>query len=371
MINKLREHPDFLTGTHIFVDGFTSFTEPQYRLLGLLAERTNVSVSLTLPKGKEDAFEFSEIRECESRLVSTARRANADVSRVREEGNNAYSDEALREICLGLWSVNTPKDNITLQNVESLRIFEARTPYDECAFICDDIKRRVMGGASYSDFAIVARSAENYLGILDSALDFADIPAFTSYRRDAEEFEAVKLIYTAYAACRGFNRGDVISYAKCALSGVSRDECDELEMYVNKWQINGGRFTDDEVWSMNPLGYTTQRDEDTDKKLLRINSIRHRIIDPLYAFASKSGRATTVREQAEALLSFLLSIKMEASLKKRAAYLAEMGEKSLADENASLWQVICRGLDTIVTVLGDLPCDRDAFLSHLRAQSVV
>ena len=57
---------------------------------------------------------------------------------------------------------------------------------------------------------------------------------------------------------------------------------------------------------------------------------------------------------------------MEASLKKRAAYLAEMGEKSLSDENASLWQVICRGLDTIVTVLGDLPCDRDAFLSQLK-----
>ena len=57
---------------------------------------------------------------------------------------------------------------------------------------------------------------------------------------------------------------------------------------------------------------------------------------------------------------------MEDSLKKRAAYLAEMGEKSLSDENASLWQVICRGLDTIVTVLGDMPCDRDTFLSQLK-----
>ena len=366
MIKKLRENPDFLAGTHIFVDGFTSFTEPQYRLLGLLAERTRVSVSLTLPKGREDAFEFSEIKECESRLVTTARKANADVSRAREEGNHAYFDEALHEICLNLWSITTPKDNITLQNTDSLRIFEAKTPYDECAFICEDIKRRVMGGASYSDFAIVARSAESYLGILDGALDFADIPAFTSYRRDAEEFEAVKLIYTAYAACRGFSRGDVISYAKCALSGVSREECDELEMYVNKWQINGKRFIDGEVWSMNPLGYTTQRNEDTDEKLLRINAIRRRIIDPLHAFAVASGSATTVREQAEALLSFLLSIKMEESLRKRAVYLAELGEGSLANENASLWQVICRGLDTIVTVLGDLPCDRDAFLSQLK-----
>jgi ATP-dependent helicase/nuclease subunit B len=247
-----------------------------------------------------------------------------------------------------------------------LRIFEAKTPYEECAFVCEDIRRRVMEGDSYSDFVIVSRQAESYLGILDCALDTAGIPSFTSYRRDVQELEAVKLIYTAYAVLRGFSRGDVISYAKCALSGVSREECDELEMYVNKWQINGRRFTDGEPWNMNPAGYTTHRDEGTDEKLLRIDGIRRRIISPLLAFATSSAAARTVREQAEALLSFLLSINMEDSLKKRALALSEMGENSLAEDNAALWKVICTSLDTVVTVLGDLPADRDAFLSQLK-----
>ncbi len=366
MVKKLRENPEFLSDTAIFIDGFTSFTEPQYALIALLAGRTNVSVILTLPKGLEDAFEYTEIAECQRRLISSARRVDADIKLSREEGFLTKRNEALDEISRLLWSTIRPKDNISLQNSDDLRIFEANNPYDECAFICEDIKRRVMGGASYSDFAIVTRSADKYRGILDAALSDAKIPAFTSERRDIGEFEAIKLIYTAYAVCRGFAREDVISYAKCALSGISRAECDELEMYVNTWQISGRRFTDEAVWNMNPAGYTTSRPEGTDEKLMRIHEIRTRLISPLAALSDRLSSADTVRRQAELLLEFLLEIDMEGALRSRAAALAEMGESALAGENAALWQLICKGLDTLVTVLGDASCDADAFLSQLK-----
>ncbi len=366
MVKKLQQHPDFLSDTAIFIEGFSSFTEPQYALISLLAERTDVSVALTLPIGLESSFEYTEIAECQRRLISSARRHNADVKLQREEGYRKKRKEALDEICRLLWFTNKPNDNITLQNKEDLRIFEANTPYDECAFICEDIKRRVMDGASYSDFAIVARSADGFRGILDSALADAKIPSFTSSRRDINEFEAVKLIYTAYAVCRGFSREDVISYAKCALSGITRSECDEFETYVNTWQITGRRFTDDEPWSMNPAGYTVTRTEGTDRKLVRINGVRSRIIRPLTALRDRISSAKTVREHAELLLDFLLKINMEASLKSRAEALIKMGEHSLADENAALWQLICNALDTLVSVLGDAPADAEAFLSQLK-----
>ena len=366
MIKKLLENKSFLADTHIFIEGFTSFTEPQYRLIGLLSARTSVSVALTLPKGREESFEFSEIVEAQRRLTASARKYGGDIKLVREEGNGAKTKEALQKICLLLWSTNRLNDNISLQNPDDLRIFEAKTPYDECSFVCEDIRRRVMTGASYSDFAIVARSIDRYAGILDNALAAAEIPAFTSYRRDVQEFEAVKLIYTAYAALRGFSRGDVISYAKCALSGVSREECDEFEIYVNKWQINGRRFTDREVWNMNPAGYTARRDEGADEKLVRIDAIRRKIIDPLSSFAIRASAATTVREHAEALLDFLQSIEMEDALEKRAKMLKMMGESALAEENSSLWKIICDALDTVVTVLGECPADSDTFISQLK-----
>ena len=366
MLNKLRENPEFLSDTKIFVEGFSSFTEPQYTLIALLAARTDVLVAITLPKGREEAFEFSEIAECQRRLISSTRKEGGEIKLVREESRSGKKDESLDEICSLLWSTISLDENISLQNNEKLRIFEAKNPYEECTFICDDIKRRVTLGASYSDFAIVTRSVDKYSGILDRALAEARIPSFTSSKRDIQEFEAIKLIYTAYAVARGFRREDVISYAKCALSGIDRDECDEFEMYVSKWQINGKRFLDEEVWNMNPLGYTTHRAADTDEKLMRIDGVRRRIIEPISSFAEKIKDAKNVREHATVLVEFLLSIGMEKTLAIRAESLRKMGEIALAEENSALWQIICNSLDTLVTVLGDSSADADVFLAQLK-----
>ena len=366
MIDALLTHPSFLCDTKIFIEGFSSFTEPQYRLISILAARTNVSVALTLPHGMEDSFEYTEIRECSDRLISSARKAGADIKLLREEGYGRRRKEELDEICSYLWTAITPNEKITLQNTDDLRIFEASTPYEECAFVCEDIRRRVIEGAYYSDFAIVCRSAESYYGILDGALSDSGIPAFTSFRRDINEFEAIKLIYTAYAACRGFKREDVISYAKCALSGIGRQECDEFEMYVNTWQIGGRRFTDGDAWNMNPAGYTLRRPDGCDEKLLRIHKVRESIVGPLSRLGDRISNAHTAREHAEILLDFLTDIKMELSLKARAELLKAMGEETLAEENSMLWRVICNSLDTMVSVLGDSPADAEAFLAQLK-----
>ena len=366
MIRKLEENPSFLSDTALFIEGFTSFTEPQYKLISLLSARTSVSVALTLPQGMKEAFEYSEIANCQKRLSLGANKFGANVKIAKEEGYGKKRNQALDEICAALWLTNSTNDNITLQNNDDLRIFQAFTPYEECEFICQDIKRRVIDGASYNDFAIVARNADDYQGILDGALKRAGIPAFTSFRRDINEFEAIKLIYTAYAVARGFKREDVITYAKCSLSGISREECDEFEMYVNKWQISGRRFTDDGIWNMNPDGYTSRKAADMDEKLIRIHNVRERIVGPLASFADSISTATTVREQAEVLLDFLLKIDLDRSLDKRAEKLKSLNENALAEGNTALWKTICKALDTLVTVLGDAPADGEAFLAQLK-----
>lgn len=366
MIKKLTENPDFLSDTEIFIEGFTSFTEPQYRLIGLLARRSSVTVLLAYPGGSNSAFEFSELKKCQSHLNSASTLAGGEVRLVKIGENRKNAKEELVKICDNLWSTIVENENITLQNPSDLRIFEAETPFDECEFIAADIKRRVMEGASFSDFAIIARDASLYSGVLDGALRLAGIPAFTSYRRDINEFEAVKLIYTAYSAIGGFRREDVLSYAKCSLSGVSREECDEFEMYVNKWQISGKRFVDGELWNMNPKGYTRPRDGKTEVTLLRINAIRNKIISPLQKLAHSVELAKTTREQATALLDFLIEIGMEEALARRGEKLEAMGEGDLARENRRLWKTILGALESLVEILGDNPADRRSFLAEMQ-----
>ncbi|MBQ8583403.1 MAG: PD-(D/E)XK nuclease family protein [Clostridia bacterium] len=367
MIKRLAERPEFLSDKEIFIEGFTSFTEPQYKLIGMLAARTSVTVLLTVSKHRREAFEYSEIRDTEERLRKGARASGADIKIEHETARRPYTSELLASLPELLWFKSANIDNLSLQSNEELRIFEASTPFEECDFVASDIKRRVMQGASFSEFAVIAADADKYSGILDTALSAADIPVFTSAKRDVSAFEVIKLIYTAYsAALRGFSREDVLTYAKCGLSGLSREECDELESYINTWQLSGSRFTDGAVWNMNPAGYTARRAAGTDEKLLRINSARERLIAPLSGFAEEIKAATTVREHAEALLSLLTRLNTEEQLSSRADALMLLGEGEFAEENRRLWGLICDSLDALVEVSGEQSCDADGFLSQLK-----
>ena len=367
MIEKLETHPEFLANSDIYIQGFTSFTEAQYNLIGKLSKRTAVTLYLPVPKGEKEGFEHKEILRAESRLKTAASREGADISIKKEDGRFNSSSEILSELPYALWKVNPIFDNISLQNNEELRIFEAATPFEECDFIASDIRRRVIRGDKYSDFAIVARSAEKYAGILDGALTAAEVPYFLSTRTDISSFEAIKLIYTAFTIIQnGFRREDVITYAKCGFSGISREECDELEIYTGVWQINGSRFTDGIDWGMNPAGYSTRKDEKMGEKLMRLNDIKERLITPLLTFKENIGMAKSVKEAAEALMRFLLEIKLERRLRERAEAEKARGDMQVAGEIGGIWKLIINSLDSMVEVLGALPCTPESFLAELK-----
>jgi ATP-dependent helicase/nuclease subunit B len=367
MTAKLRAHPGFFDGALFYVEGFTSFTEPQYDFLGLISKLECVSVGLTLPRAGSEAFEYTEVQGAKSRLITAADKEGAEKKLIRLADRAKTADPLLSECCSLLWRTGGKIDNNYLHNTDSLRIFECETPYAECELVAADIRGRVAKGAKFKDFAIVARRAEGYVGLIDNALESAGVPCFISKKRDVASFEAIKLIYTAFAVISGgYKKEDVISYAKCAPCGISREACDEFELYVEKWQINGRRFTDGVIWNMNPDGYTVRRAPDIDERLLRIDQTRKSIIEPLTELANGTQNATTVRDFATTLVNFLDHIGLCAAITKRSEELMALGEEKLAEENSLLWGVICSALDTLVEVLGDADVTTDGFLAQLK-----
>lgn len=371
LADALEENPEFLSGCEIFIDGFTSFTEGQYRLIGRMMRVCTVTVALTIPVGGEGLFEYQEPAGAKRRLIRIADKLDCE-KKIRRIGTpDPTFCPTVCELGRLLWRTEGRFDNDCLQIIEKdgerVRIFEAQTPFDECDFLAADIQRRVMEGAEYSDFAIVARRAESYVGILDTALSDASIPHFISKRRDICTLEAIKLISTAYAiVCRGFMREDVITYAKCGLCGISKEACDIFELYTEKWSIDGYRFTDESPWNMSPAGY--RGISDTDGERLRyINSVREALITPLLRFRDEVREAATVREHATALIKYLCELGIEEALARRAEELSALGESAAAEENSRLWGIICSALDTVVDTLGDFPADGESFISQLSA----
>ena len=369
LAGKLARDGSYLDGAEIFIEGFTSFTEPQYALISSMVKSADVNVLLTVKKAQKSGFEYTEISDTARRLTKIANNENQDVKLLTPDAPSQEYNPILSEICDLLWRNEGKIDNDSVQYLkdkpETVRIFEAANPFEECDFVAADIKRRVNNGASYRDFAIIARSLESYQGILNTSLEKAGVPHFMASPKSINSFEAIKLITSAYSVItRRFAGEDVLTYSKCGLIGATRDECDLFELYVTKWNINGSRFTDGIMWNMNPSGY--QRTSDTDaEKLIRINEIRDKIITPLTVLDENVRAATTVREQAEALLDFLISIDLERGLMERANELMLHDEEEAASQNARLWQIICDSLDTVVDAVGDMPADAEAFINQL------
>ena len=368
LAEKLKAHPDFFAHSHFFICGFTSFTEPQYKVLCELMRDSEVTVHLCLSDKRERGFEFLEIDSTEARLVRTANIASVKTTLIKQHEPTADADTKLAEVCSSLWKIQNDSDNKGLQiSDDRLRVFEAADPYEECDFIASDIKRRVMAGAAYRDFAIIARDDKRYSGILDASLESTGVPHFTSSKKNISSYEAIKLIYTAFAVYESsFARDDVIAYAKCRLCGASAEACDEFELYTEKWQIEGAGFSEGVFWNMNPDGYSARKRKEHDATLLKINETRELIISPLVKFSDALSCAKTVREHARALVDFLLDMSLPEKLGVRAEELEAYGEHDAATENGKLWEIICTSLDSVVEVLGDAKCNSTAFLEQLK-----
>ncbi len=365
MITLLTENPGVFADTKIYIEGFTSFTEPQYRLIAKLAEGCEVSVHFNIPKSHTDSFEYTELREARARLTAYLDRGGVEKKLIRLDGcdGNEYISECINQ----LWRTGGKIDNNCLQFNNEIEIIEAQDPYEECDFIAADIQRRVKLGAKYRDFAVIARHSDSYIGILDSSFEKMGVPTFFSKRRDASGYEATKLIYTAYSIITGgWQPEDVISYAKCTPSGISRDACDEFELYVRMWGISGNGFSSDEIWNMNPDGYTVRHSDDMAERLVRINETRRSIITPLINLQDSCRRSKTVLDYAKSLYDFLDETHLAESIEKRHDELISLGENSLAEEYSVLWDIICRSLDTLVACSADAKTTTDAFLAQLK-----
>ena len=365
---KLFENPEIFSDSHIYISGFTSFTEPQYKVIGELIKASTVTVHLTIPKSCEDSFEFSEIKKTLEHLSAVSDRLSVRKELYKKDAPSQSKNPVLQEICSLLWKSYGKIDNESLHLAKkSLKLYEASDTYEECDFVASDIKKRIMEGARFSDFAIVARDSDKYTGILDTVLSGSDIPYFISRKRDIDSFEAIKLIYSAFAIIiRDFAREDVISYAKCSLSGISAEACDEFELYSELWQINGSRFYDGDLWNMSPSGYETRKPDKEAELLLKINETRRIICEPILKFKENLESAVTVADYALSLFTFLTDISLEERIAKKVDTLISIGEHELADETSRLWEIISASLDELVEVLSDTKINKEGFLNQLK-----
>ncbi|MBO5052210.1 MAG: PD-(D/E)XK nuclease family protein [Clostridia bacterium] len=369
----LLEAQDVLGGMHVYVDGFISFTAQEWRVLRAIARHCPLTVTLTLPGGREDATCYVETKDTARRLADMAALAGCPLERIDLGGCRRTASPLLRRVLPALFEEGIEPEKtentapVCCEEPDALRIFAVRDAFAEAELVAADIARRVKEeGARYRDFAVIARRAEQYTGILDVCLENADIPCFMSKKTDISTYRAVKLIYTAYAVCTGGWRGrDVISYLKCGMSGIGQTDCDMLELYVTRWRLNGRRFTDDTGWNMNPDGYTDRPSPRAEEILARVEAARRTLVDQLLPL-QEGCRKQSVQAHCRVLYEFLVSLRIEEQLAGEAARARAAGRVGEGDELSRLYATILHALDELADILQDVLVSAEQFVDLLR-----
>lgn len=356
----------FFSGYDIYIDGFSSFTAPQMRLIGMLMGECN-SVTVTLPL-RLDAGEYlygAEILKTKNKLETLAKDAGVPIEYIDTGSSKRSAHSDLRCLADNFYRVGAPT---MLEDCTHIEIYECADAREEAEAVAALIKKKVIEtGARYRDFAVISRNTQAYEGILDNAFERHAIPSFFSSYTKPDSHPIVKLLYCAFSiSCKNARRSDVIEYLKTGLCGIDRDDCDLFEKYVNTWKINGKRFFDGEDFKNSPGGYTDIRYSRYDEILVRINDVKRRLTKQLSPLLDKLSKEMSIKELCTVAWSFLESVGAAEKISAECKDYESIGDEQSARESEGIYNCLVSVLDTMVSTVGDESVSANEYLKLLR-----
>lgn len=348
---------EFFRDTVVFVDSFTSFTAQEYDILrSALTDADELCVSLCTDINDTDAVHFLSTADTLQRLKKAARDRLIDVQLTALDGNIKTDSGELLALEKNLWNFKADfYADAEIPNVQrgDVTLFTAENVYDEAEATALNIRDLVQSGIPYGNIAVIVRDTSAWEGILDSAFDRYSIPYFISERTRISTKPLARLVLSSLRAIRrGWQAADVMDVLKTGLCGISADEIDMFEDYVFTWNISGKKMTD-EVWSMNPDGYTTKTSPRGELILAAANNVRSHIMTPLQALRAAIDSAECVTMQCRAIYDYLITLGAKEAQAQRAEDLITRDKIKEAGEEMRLWSFVCECLVSLTTVMND------------------
>lgn len=344
LADLLAEH-DFFEGASVYVDSFISFTKQELTILSRMLSR-GVNVTVALPFSRRGAH-MAECADTRRKLLSLCARTSAELTETYLESDAPAPIAFAKE---NLWDF-AATDRYAPSTEGVLEVAACADKNEEVRLCIHEIRRALYAGYSYADIAIVARNADSYEGTLDRSLERAKIPFFFSKKTDAELLPLTGLILSALSLYVGnFSAGDVAAYMKTGLVGLSDEESDLFEEYIDRWNVCGrARYLDGEGFTMSADGYTGQ--ETDPASLAAVNEIKNTVATPLARLCDSLDGAVTVRDFATAVFIYLEELGIrEKSLEP--TMVRYFGVDKTA-EAIRLWNMTMEALDTLVDAAGD------------------
>ncbi len=344
---------DFFEGKTIVIDGFKSFTVPEYKLIELMMKKAdNLYVTLCSDNitNINDLSPFSTVNATARKLRLIAGNNGIEVGEVINCHRNGsdFSPEMIHlqnniyQNTVDIFPDET--DNVTVIKADKLE--------NECDAVARQIKVLVRSDEyRCRDIAVVYRQDEKYQKALVRSIKKYDLPLFEDRRQPVSSQPLVCLVRNLFALCsEGYNSDYVFRFLKTGLLGFSEEEIAELENYVFIWDVKGKQWL--KTFTANPDGFGSVLGEKQQAKLECLNILREKITASTEKVRSEIAEATG-RKKAEIIYNFLRGSHADERLKEYALLLESQGLSELAVEQEQVWDVLMEILDELAESIGD------------------
>ncbi len=374
--------------TAIFIDGFSGFTAPQYKLLEALFNGAETSfITLTLDPEDYDNQVFSSTAKTLSRIKKITLRNDISIS--LQELKTAYrfkSEGAEKAEMLSASYETKLEDNVY--------IYPAKSGYDEVEWIASEIMRLVREeDYRFKDIVVIPRSTSRYGSFIGNIFDRYGISHYLDERKNTVSSLLVnRLLAFSSLASKSLASSLIFDLLKSPLMNLPIEAVCELENYCYTWNITGKAWLT--PFTNHPDGLVEGMTREDSTRLLSLERLRKDIVfylSPLiHAESRMSGRefAGLTFDMLEKKPRIAV-IKISATKKGRFKHVcgraaknlvknsnthfikgitAEQAILSFADRNyndlterrqflieeSSIWDQICKALDLFSDVIGDV-----------------
>ena len=356
---------NYFAGCHLYVDSFTSFTSPEYEMLGeILRQADALTVTLCTDDFASTLPHFEGTVRTAKRLGKLAARLGCQTEKQVLTPKSDNRSDALSAIARDLWRFDLRPDERQAipAGDDSVRLISAANLYEESEAVALNVLELVQNGMHYGDIAIVARDSETYRGVLDAAFERYNIPYFISERTDLSTKPLARLLLSSLRAVSHYYRlQDVITLVKTGLLDVSLADAAMFEDYCETWHLSGGRFTDD-VWNMNPDGLTVDRSARAEIILDAANRVRRTVIEPLERLRANLQVSPKLVDRCRAVYHYLCDLQISERLAARAKAELARGARREAGETLRLYRSVTDTLSSLCTLLPDAEVTTDELI---------
>ena len=342
---KNLEQSEEFRDSYIYIDEFAGFTHQEYEIIRSLmrkAQKITVTSCIDPKEMYLDTSIFYPNQSSIDKITKIAEEEKVETEKpVILENTHRFKNQELKHLEANIYENKYTK---YIKTPENINLFLAANSYSEIEYAAKQIVKLVRDeDYKYSDISIITKNVENISSIAKAVFGKYGIPIYIDGKEELSQNIAIKYVLEILEIfAKNWSQEAVLGYIKLGFCDIEKEEIYKIENYIKKWGIKGAKKYKED-WKIG----------ESEELLEEINSIRKKVVVPLFKLREKLNSKSTAYEISKEIYLFLEENNFYNKLNKKISVLENNNELRLASDYKLSVENLISVLDEIVTFFKD------------------